>query len=129
MDRKQYHHQWYNKNRERLRGIKAWRQKHDLVYRLRSILRTIQQRCEDPRHASYKWYGGRGIQNFLTFDDVRFMWERDGAGKMAKPSIDREDRDDDYTFDNCCFRELKDNQQRAWAIRRKGSHEETDRRL
>jgi hypothetical protein len=43
------------------------------------------------------------------------MWFRDGAAQMKKPSIDRRDSADDYTFDNCVFIELRDNLQRSWA--------------
>lgn len=88
--------------------------KRSLTYRLRALLRTIKQRCYDPRHSSYKWYGGKGIKNFLTLKQLRILWRRDGAAEMLKPSIDRRESNDDYTFENCFFNELGHNQQRAW---------------
>lgn len=92
--------------------------KTSLTYRLRALLRTVKQRCNDPRHASYRWYGGKGVKNFLTMNHLRIMWKRDGASKMTKPSLDRFDADKDYTFENTCFRELKENQQRGWEKKR-----------
>lgn len=116
-DRKQYHRDYYWTHRDHLRQIKAERQKHDLDYRLCAILRTIVQRCEDPRHTSYKWYGGRNIKNFLTLDDLKFLWERDGAEKMHKPSIDRNHRDDNYELSRCKFIEHADNARKGVAYR------------
>jgi hypothetical protein len=88
--------------------------KTSLDYRLRAVLRTIVQRCEDPRHVGYRWYGGKGIKNFLNFDMLKFMWIRDGADQMKKPSIDRRNSDLHYTFGNCRFIELRTNQERSW---------------
>lgn len=112
-DRREYHQKYYAANKARIAGQKAQRQKLDLDYRLRILLRTIVQRCESPRHVSYRWYGGKGIRNFLTLD-IKTLWLRDGADNMVKPSIDRASSDDDYEFSKCCFRELKNNQERAW---------------
>lgn len=88
--------------------------KSSLDYRLSALLRTIEQRCYDPRHATYRWYGAKNIKNFLTLDMLKFMWRRDHADKMKKPSIDRADSDGDYKLTNCMFRELRANQQRGW---------------
>lgn len=84
-------------------------QKSSLDYRLRAILRTIFQRCYDPGHTSYKWYGGRGIRTTLTFKQLKTLWLRDGADRMRKPSIDRNHRDDNYEFSKCKFMELAAN--------------------
>jgi len=113
-NRAEYYKNYYRQHRDRYRAIKAHRQKNDIDYRLRSVLRTIVARCESPRHVSYRWYGGKGIRNFLTLDDLKALWLRDGADKMVRPSIDRASSDDDYEFSKCCFRELRDNQERAW---------------
>lgn len=110
----EYNRRWYLANKKRLAADKAWRQKHDLDYRLRAVLRTIIQRCTDPRHATYRYYGGKGIKNFLTLNDLKTLWVRDHANKMKKPSIDRRESHLDYTFENCFFNELLKNQQRAW---------------
>jgi len=111
----EYSRDYYRRNKMWIAGYKAARQKYDIDYRLKGILRTIVQRCDDPRHATFKYYGARGVKCFLTLDVLRFMWNRDGAAKMKKPSIDRDDASGDYVFSNCCFRELYDNQKRGWS--------------
>lgn len=88
-----------------------------LDYRLHALLVTINHRCNSPKHCSYRWYGGRGIKNFLTFEDVKFLWFRDGAWAMKRPTIDRRECDGDYTFDNCRFIPHADNVRRAIAYR------------
>lgn len=69
-------------------------------------LRTFQginSRCNNPNEKAYPRYGGRGIKNILTQEDIRFLWFRDGAYLMKCPSIDREDNDGNYTMENCQF--------------------------
>lgn len=110
----EYSRDYYRANKKRIAARKAERQKNDLNYRLKSILRTIIQRCEDPRHVSYQWYGAKNITTDLTLDQLKIMWDRDGTAKMRKPSIDRDSASDNYTFSKCCFRELRVNQQRGW---------------
>lgn len=99
-------------------------QKSSLEYRLTALLRTIVARCESHKHKSYPWYGARGIKNFLTLDDLRFLWKRDRAGEMLKPSIDREHRDDNYVLAKCKFIELADNVRRGVAYRESKRHAE-----
>src|SRR5262249_7081390 len=86
------------------------------------VLKSINARCLHPGSNGYKRYGGRGIKNLLTLPDLIFMWHRDGAAKMKRPSIDRIDNDGNYTLTNCRFMELSDNIKRGRAGRqpRKG---------
>ena len=65
---------------------------------------AINSRC---RH--HPRYAGRGIRNFLTFADLEFLWQRDKAGEMQRPSIDRRDNDGHYSVENCRFIELYHN--------------------
>jgi len=69
-------------------------------------------RCNNPRHPSYKYYGGKGIKFLLNNKDFRYMWIRDKAAFMDRPSIDRIDPDGDYTLDNCRFLTLSENSRR-----------------
>lgn len=92
----------------------AERMAGDLDYRLRKLLNTINARCHSGKgRTDWKWYGGKGIKNFLTFEDVRVLWLRDGAREMKRPTIDRIDSTDDYTFDNCRFIEHAANVRRG----------------
>lgn len=78
-------------------------------YRLKKILRNINLRCNYPGTNGYEYYGGKGIKNFLTLDDLDRLWQRDHASEMLQPSIHRFDSWLDYKFTNCCFLELSAN--------------------
>lgn len=66
--------------------------------------RSLKSRCSyHPR------YAGRGIKALITPDDVEFLWKRDGADKMADPTIDRIDNDGNYELSNCRFIERRAN--------------------
>lgn len=79
---------------------------------LRQTLANINYRCTNKRDRHYQSYGGRGIKNFLTLDDLYFLWERDGATGMEQPSIDRKETSGDYTRENCRFIEMDVNRRR-----------------
>jgi hypothetical protein len=68
-----------------------------------------RQRCNNPKNEAYKYYGGRGIKSFLTEKEVEFLWHRDSAINMTKPSIDRINNNGNYELNNCCFIELEIN--------------------
>ena len=69
----------------------------------------IFQYCRNPKDNSYKYYGGRGIKCLLTEKEVEFLWHRDNAINMDKPSIDRINNDGNYELSNCCFIEFNIN--------------------
>ena len=73
-----------------------------------SNLFAIRQRCNNPNHWAYKYYGGRGIKTLLTMTDIKNLWLRDNADLMKRPTIDRKDNNGNYTFDNCQFLEFKE---------------------
>jgi len=45
----------------------------------------------------------------MSLDDFEFMWKRDKADLMERPSVDRIDGNKDYTLENCRYMELLDN--------------------
>jgi len=75
-------------------------------------------RCNNQNDDSYKWYGGRGIKINITRDELSWLWMRDGACTLNKPSLDRIDPDGDYELSNCRFIELSENVKRSWERRR-----------
>lgn len=77
----------------RLKQIFPWR----LTYR------RAKERCNYPKHKSYKYYGGKGIRLLMTPDDFKYLWFRDKAYSMNDPTIDRENSNKDYTVDNCRY--------------------------
>lgn len=54
---------------------RAWRKAHPWITHYYSA----RQRCTDPKHPSFKRYGGRGIKVLFTLAEVKALWERDGA--------------------------------------------------
>ena len=84
---------------------KNWKKKNKCA----CLWHDINKRCYNSKSQNYKYYGGKGIKNFLSIDDVKFLWERDKANLMKKPSIDRQDNKEHYTIDNCQFVELSRN--------------------
>jgi len=79
---------------------------YPLKLKLQRILANVKYRCT---HGERERYAGRGIECRITFDDLLFVWERDGAESMARPSLDRKNNDGHYELDNIRFRELYDN--------------------
>ncbi len=73
------------------------------------VLVDLNQRCNNPKNNDYKNYGGRGIKNLLSKENIQVLWFRDKAYNMKKPSIDRKDNDGNYEFDNCEFIEMPEN--------------------
>lgn len=65
------------------------------------MLSNINSRCYNEKSNSFEYYGSKGIQNYLTYEDISFLWDRDNAGQMATPSIDRIYADKDYVIGNC----------------------------
>jgi len=87
----------------------------------RNVFYIARARCNDPANSSYRYYGGKGIRFMLTMEDIIFLWLRDGADTLEKPSIDRIDCDGHYELSNCQFIEMIDNIKRAWEYRRSKS--------
>ena len=85
----------------------------DLDYRMRKLWNTINQRCATNTHKSDRYYRAKGIQNFLTVEDLVYLWERDRAYHYRKPSIDRIDVHGNYDRSNCRFIELSLNIRRG----------------
>lgn len=80
--------------------------------RLKKLLSNINYRCNYQLANKYKYYGGKGIRCFLSLEDLRLLWHRDGAAKMKQPSIDRIDVTRDYTLKNCQFIEMEENRKK-----------------
>lgn len=66
-------------------------------------LNAIKSRCNNANNPLYKYYGGKGVKCNLTTDKLIFLWERDMADLMKKPSIHRIDSNKSYELENCKF--------------------------
>jgi len=78
-------------------------------YPWKRLFIDIKGRCNKLSNTAYKYYGGRGIKSLITEDELKFLWFRDKAYLMKKPSIDRKNSKKDYTIDNCEFIEFAEN--------------------
>ena len=75
------------------------------------VLSNAKGRCKySSSHNNY--YIKKGIQCFLTLEDVIFLWWRDNANSMKQPSLDRINGDDNYALHNCRFIEWVENRKR-----------------
>ena len=111
--KKERRRKWRIKNKEYLKLYGQTHRKHLTELRKKQYerepwlrnLRYIWSRCSSKSH----WYYKKGIKNFLTKDNIKTLWFRDKAYLMKKPSIDRINGKDNYTFNNCRFLEFVEN--------------------
>ncbi len=82
---------------------RIWSKEHREKYPWKYTLKRIRTRCNNPNSKDYPKYGGRDIKCEITSEDLEFLWLRDNASKMKKPTIDRMNNDKNYTIDNCQY--------------------------
>ena len=61
----------------------------------------------------------KNIKNYLNTPQIKFLWFRDEAYLLVRPSIHRRNNKGNYTVKNCRFIELKENVTKTfgrWAI-------------
>jgi len=84
--------------------------------RLYRVWLGMRERCNNPNHAGYNNYGGRGIQvcsewdSFEAFRDWAFGTGYDEYAKRGVCTIDRIDPDRNYCPENCRFITHKEQQ-------------------
>lgn len=63
---------------------------------------NMRQRCNNPRHYQYRYWGGKGIKVCERWDEDFYAFRSDmGNRPSAKHSIDRIDGNKDYEPSNC----------------------------
>lgn len=86
-------HQW----------VRSWVEhgitKHPKIYQ---VWCSITQRCTNPKHTSYKYYGARGFSMCQEWKDyAKFRDWALSSGYQSKLKIERIDNDKDYFPANC----------------------------
>ena len=66
-----------------------------------NIWASMRQRCQNPSHAAYARYGGRGIKVCKRWDVFENFLADMGVRQSRDLSIDRIDPDGDYEPSNC----------------------------
>jgi hypothetical protein len=70
--------------------------------------RAMRDRCKNPRHSSYKNYGGRGISIDKKWEDFTIFLKDMGFKPSSEYSIDRIDNNGNYEPSNCRWSTSKD---------------------
>lgn len=75
--------------------------------RLEYVWLEMRQRCKNPKHHAYKYYGGRGIKickewdSYKTFRDWAAMTGYNANAKRGECTLDRIDPNGNYEPLNC----------------------------
>jgi hypothetical protein len=78
----------------------------------RLVYFRLKERCKKGSLQS-RWYFEKGIRAEITEQEVKYLWFRDNAINLSRPSIDRINSNGNYTLNNCRFIELSENVRRA----------------
>lgn len=106
---------WYDKNKE----VYQQKRRDEARKRMKrqpwlKTLSNIKRRLAPKALRREKNKNYRKIKNFLTKEDLRFLWFRDKAYSMKQPSIHRKEKLKHYTRENCEYLELKKHLQLHW---------------
>jgi len=75
----------------------------------RNAWEEMQARCNSASPSRYPYYGVKGIKRMMSLEDTKFVWFRDKAHLLKRPTLHRIDSDKNYIIENCKFIELGEN--------------------
>jgi hypothetical protein len=96
-------------------GLRVWEHKS-----YKSWLKQ-RERCLDPNHNRYQWYGAKGIKVLYSSYEFVKWWSKEIKKKppMKNPCCGRIDHSKHYSLDNIEIVEKSDNSKESWARRKK----------
>lgn len=90
------------------------RQKYRKLRPWTRFVEWARRRCKDGESKWFHFYAKKGIRCEMNAADAKFLWERDGAANLKRPSLDRINNLKNYSRENCRFIEFNDNARLAW---------------
>ena len=84
-------------------------------------LHAIRIRC-----GKSGFYFKKGIKNYLTKEDLKYLWERDNAEEMQNPSIHRINNKGNYRRSNCQYVEREINTKGHYWIKENNKEKQVD---
>lgn len=96
-----------------------YRKRHFAKFPWRATFHSIVSRCKGQNPSGRKYYVPRGIKCQITMMELEYIWHRDRAFKMVKPSIDRKNSNGNYVFSNCRYIEHRENSGRSMRGKKK----------
>lgn len=91
-------------NKKRVVYLKEYYKRNPWANTYKSII----SRCSGYGNKG-QYYFKKGIKNFLTLEDLKFLWFRDRAFELSEPTIDRKNNSGHYTLENCRYIEMSEN--------------------
>ena len=112
----QWQREWRENNKEKyLKQGRDQYLKNRKYFRWKIHYYNAHKRCSSPNGEYYK----KGISFNITIEEFKFLWFRDEAYNLKRPSIDRINSQLGYFLDNCRFIELSENSRRSLETKRK----------
>jgi hypothetical protein len=105
-----YANRYYVENKEKCR--EATRKSSAVYFNKYPWLKhfyNARNRCRDIKAKTAKYYALKGIKFLISRDEIEFLWKRDRAAWLKRPSFDRKNAKKNYTLSNCRFIELSMN--------------------
>lgn len=87
---------------------KEYAKKYRSTHKWIVTLEKIRFRVKDKDPKIRKYYYDKKVKNYLTKESIKYLWDRDKANRMRRPSIHRIDNDGDYSIKNCEYLEFSD---------------------
>ena len=68
---------------------------------LYTVWKGMRERCNNPNHKSYKYYGGRGIVVCTRWNSFQAFWDDMHSAWAPGLTLDRKDNNGNYEPTNC----------------------------